>query len=69
MKDLDSAREALADNTKRATDRLRDLQRHIADARDDDRIDGAFANQLLAGVDDVARSYGLKLPPGKGGKG
>jgi serine/threonine-protein kinase len=64
LADLDRARQALADgNEKRATDRLRDLQKRLGEGVKDQQVDSSFAQQALAGITAVADTYGLKLPP------
>lgn len=62
--DLDQASRALLDaNPKRATDRLRDLQKRLSERGD--QIDSDFASQALDGVAAIASHYDLKLPPAK----
>ena len=61
---LDEASQALLDsNTRRATDRLRDLQKRLTDRGDE--IDTEFAGQALDGISAIANQYDLRLPPAK----
>ncbi len=61
--ELDEASRALLDgNTKRATDRLRDLQKLLSEQARDDQIDITFAEQALDGIAAIASHYDLKLP-------
>jgi eukaryotic-like serine/threonine-protein kinase len=64
LSDLSKAKQALDDgNEKRATDRLRDLQKRLLDGVKSKRVDADFARQALAGIDAIAGAYGLELPP------
>lgn len=63
LANLEQADQALRDNNaKRATDRLRDIQKRVAADARDSAIDLQFAQQTLDGVDAIARAYNLKLP-------
>jgi len=61
--ELDQASRALIDgNARRATDRLRDLQKQLSEQARAEQIDATFADQALDGVAAIASHYDLKLP-------
>jgi hypothetical protein len=64
LSDLAKVKQALDDgNSKRATDRLRDLQKRLLDEVKKGRTDPEFAKQALDEVDQIAGAYALELPP------
>jgi serine/threonine-protein kinase len=64
LSDLSKAKQALDDgNKQRATDRLRDLQKRLLDGTKSKKVEADFAQQALAGIDTIASTYGLELPP------
>jgi hypothetical protein len=64
LSDLSKAKQALDDgNKKRATDRLRDLQKRLLEGVKSKKVDADFARQALTGIDTIAGAYGLELPP------
>jgi eukaryotic-like serine/threonine-protein kinase len=64
LSDLSKAKQALDDgNKQRATDRLRDLQKRLLDGAKSKKVEANFAQQALAGIDAIASTYGLELPP------
>ena len=64
LSDLSKAKQALNDeNKKRAADRLRDLQKRLLEGEKSKNMDADFVRQALAGVEDIAGTYGLELPP------
>jgi hypothetical protein len=50
-------------NKKRATDRLRDLRKRLIEGVKDEKVNADFATQALAGIQSIADTHGLELPP------
>jgi eukaryotic-like serine/threonine-protein kinase len=64
LSDLSKAKQALDNgNKQRAADRLRDLQKRLLEGMKSKRVDADFARQALTGIDTIAGTYGLELPP------
>jgi hypothetical protein len=64
LSDLSKAKQALDDGNKdRAADRLRDLQKRLLDGVKSKKVNADFAEQALAGVDAIAQTYAIELPP------
>jgi hypothetical protein len=62
LEEVDKTRQALAKgDAGGATDHLRKLQQLVVERLADGEIDEAFAQQVLNGIDGVARSGGLQI--------